>query len=474
MSASPIAADAIDRRQLRLADTATMAQDQRDQAGYLLANIRWMVRLRWLAITGIGGALVAANLVAWSFALARPVATAAALAASNLAVWLRYRRPLGLADPAALRRQIALHMHVDLAALALVVHWTGGVGNPFVVFFIFPVATAAILLTTAAALLIASNAFLTFAAMVVCSMVSAHPKRPFDDGSPPTLGLLQHPAYLVGLLVAAASTLYGIVYFIRTIVAQQQRAEQSRLQHERIALSRERLARVGMIAAGVAHSVRNPLHGLLNCIDLVRSSGSAREADETLSLMQEGLSRIEQVTSRLLSLSRETPLQLQRVDLDDLVKATLSLLEVRAQKQGIELRTELGGVTAAWMDPTRIQETLFNVVDNAMAAVRDGGAREARWVLVRTQAIQQPFAGASLEVVDPGVGVDAANLPHVFDPFFSTKPVGEGTGLGLAIAKEVVEAHGGVVQFQSQRNAGTQVRILIPNAAQAPGDGVVA
>lgn len=471
MSASPIAADAIDRRQLRLADAATMAQDQRDQAGYLLANIRWMVRLRWFAITGIGGALLAANLVAWSFTLARPVATAAALAASNLAVWRRYRRPLGFADPAVLRRQIALHMHIDLAALALVVHWTGGVGNPFVVFFIFPVATAAILLTTAAALLVASNAFLTFSAMVVCSMVSAHPQRPFDDGSPPAPGLLQHPAYLVGLLIAAASTLYGIVYFIRHVVVQQQQAEQSRLQHERIALSRERLARVGMIAAGVAHSVRNPLHGLLNCIDLVRSSSSAREADETLSLMQEGLSRIEQVTSRLLSLSRETPLQLQRVDLDDLVRATLGLLEVRAQKQGIELRTELGGVTAAWMDPTRIQETLFNVVDNAMAAVRDGGAR---WVLVRTQTILEPFAGACLEVVDPGVGVDAANLPHVFDPFFSTKPVGEGTGLGLAIAKEVVEAHGGVVQFQSQRNAGTQVRILIPNAAQAPGGGVVA
>ncbi|MBL8733278.1 MAG: hypothetical protein JNN13_12985, partial [Planctomycetes bacterium] len=167
MSASPIAADAIDRRQLRLADAATMAQDQRDQAGYLLANIRWMVRLRWFAITGIGGALLAANLVAWSFTLARPVATAAALAASNLAVWLRYRRPLGLADPAALRRQIALHMHIDLAALALVVHWTGGVGNPFVVFFIFPVATAAILLTTAAAVLVASHPHQTVYAKVV-------------------------------------------------------------------------------------------------------------------------------------------------------------------------------------------------------------------------------------------------------------------------------------------------------------------
>lgn len=444
------------------------AQRLRDQAHYLLANIRWMVRLRWIAVLGIAFALLVAGAIGWTDTLALPAATAAALAACNLAVWLRYRRPGPDAEPVPLRRQMAIQLHIDLVALALLAHWTGGISNPFVVFFVFPVATAAILLTTPTALLVASNAFLLFAAMVICDLASSHPRHPFGDAAATGVGLLQHPAYVIGVLVAAAATLFGIVFFVRTVVTRQHLAEEDRLHHERIALSRERMARVGMIAAGVAHSVRNPLHGVLNCIDLVRDSANPREAGETLLLMQEGLSRIEQVTSRLLSLSRETPLQRKAVDLDQLVDDTLSLLRVRAQKQGIELCPELGGVKAAWVDATRIQETLFNVIDNAMAAVREAADRR---IHVRTAAIREPFAGVSLEVVDHGVGVDAASLPHVFDPFFSTKPVGEGTGLGLAIAEEVVEAHGGVVQFQSQPNAGTTVRILIPNGVPTSVDG---
>ncbi|MBM4061506.1 MAG: hypothetical protein FJ265_10495 [Planctomycetes bacterium] len=442
-----------------------------DQAQYLLDNIRWMVGLRWIAIAGIAIGLVVAYAIQWTAPLAAPALTAAALAASNFLVWHRYRHAATAEDPAALQRQIVLHLHLDLAALSLVLHWTGGVVNPFVTLFAFPAATGAILLGTRAALLVGTTTFLLFAAMVVCDIVSASP-RPFEQALGRRGDLLEHPAYFVALIGAVSATLFGIVYLLRTVVNRHEQAEERRRNHERIALSRERMARVGMIAAGVAHSVRNPLHGVLNCLDLVRDSGSKQEAEQTLALMQEGLSRIEQVTSRLLSLSRETPIAPQAVDLDQLVVDTLRLLEVRFAQEGIELRVQLGGLRDARADPTRLHEALFNILDNARAAVAelppDWGEKR---VEVRTSAIDAPFRGFCIEVRDSGIGVYAAALPHVFDPFFSTKPVGEGTGLGLAIAKEVVEAHGGIVQFASQRNSGTNVRILIPSDARAPLGG---
>lgn len=431
-------------------------------------DIAWLVRLRWLAVLGVFGALLAGYAIDWEQNFWQPMGVAVALAAANVSIWWLCRRSPARSAPEQLQRRILVQLVVDLLALSFLVEWTGGIANPFVMFFVFPVAIGAITLKTHLALVLGTVAFTLFTGLVGCAIFHEAARLPLDQ-EPSRLGqLLEHPSYIVALLTAAGMTLFGIVYFVRTVVARHELAEEQRLHHARIAVSRERMARVGMIAAGVAHSVRNPLHGVLNCIDLVRDSKDQKEAEATLALMEEGLSRIEQVTARLLSLSRESPLGRQPVDLDELVQDTLRLLEVRAGRQGIEFRPELGGIQEIHVDPVRIQETLFNVIDNAMAAV---AGRADRWVAVRTSRIEQPFAGACLEVQDPGVGVEAAVLGKVFDPFFSTKPVGEGTGLGLAIAKEVVEAHGGVIQFQSQPNSGTTVRILLPNRPADPPAG---
>lgn len=436
----------------------------RDGEGQSLHDdIAWLVRLRWLAVAGVLAALWTARLVDWEPSVVQPLLVAAVLAAVNLLAHWRNERSSG-ASPQAQQRQVLAQLLVDLVALAFLIEWTGGIVNPFVMFFVFPVAIGAITLTTRSALVLGGSAFLLFAGLVVCAIYSQGTHQPFGGERGQAPRLLNHPAYFTGLLSAAAATLFGIVYFLRTVVARHTLAEENRREAARIAQSRERMARVGMIAAGVAHSVRNPLHGVLNCIDLVRSSESLEEAGPTLALMEEGLSRIEKVTSRLLTLSREAPLTSQAVDLDELVDDTVRLLEVRAQRQGVELRRDLGGCHRVDLDPIRIQEALFNILDNAIAAVAD---LPVRWVAVRTTAVDQPFDGVALEVEDPGVGVDPADLARVFDPFFSTKPVGEGTGLGLAIAKQVVEAHGGVIQFTSQRNTGTKVRILLPSRAPA-------
>lgn len=434
-------------------------------------DILWLVRLRWIAVAGVVVALVAARAIGWEPTVWRPALVAAALAAANALIgWLHHRGDRG-STTLPPRWQLFVQLLADLLALAFLVEWTGGIANPFLLFLVFPVAIGAITLNTRLAVLLGGAAALLFAALVACTMAREGRQVAFGLDLGANEALLREPSYVAALLVAATMTLFGIVFFLRTVVGRHEHAERMKQRHTRIAQSRERLARVGMIATGVAHSVRNPLHGVLNCIDLLRTSKGQEETEATLELMQGGLSRIEQVTSRLLALSREAPLRPQSVDLDALIVDTLRLLEVRAERAGVALRTELGAPPPVQADPVRIQEALFNILDNALAAVAEAGKD---WVRVRTRRVAQPFAGAEIEIEDPGIGVTAADLPHVFDPFFSTKPVGEGTGLGLAIVKEVVEAHDGVIEFTSQLHTGTTVRILLPNSGPQPSAGEAA
>lgn len=453
------------------APTAAAAAAESRDGPNAHGDILWLVRMRWVAVAGVVMALVAARAVGWEPTVWRPALVAGALAAANALIgWLHRRGDRGSATLPP-RWQLFVQLLADLLALAFLVEWTGGIANPFLLFLVFPVAIGAITLDSRLAVLLGGAAALLFAALVACTMARAGRQVAFGIDFGADDDLLREPAYVAALLVAATMTLFGIVFFLRTVVGRHERAELQKQRHTRIALSRERLARVGMIATGVAHSVRNPLHGVLNCIDLLRTSQGRDETEATLGLMQEGLSRIEQVTSRLLALSREAPLRPQPVDLDALIVDTLRLLEVRAARIGITLRTDLGAPPPVQADPVRIQEALFNILDNAMAAVAEAGRD---WVLVRTRRVEQPFAGAALEVQDPGIGVADADLPHVFDPFFSTKPVGEGTGLGLAIVKEVVDAHDGVIEFTSQLHTGTTVRILLPDSGPTPSAGEAA
>ena len=224
-----------------------------------------------------------------------------------------------------------------------------------------------------------------------------------------------------------------------------------------MAVSRERLARIGEIAAGVAHAVRNPLHGLINSVDLLTAKGKSDPATtETFSLMAEACRRIESVTQRLLVLTRDAPLMKKQVPIEALVQEAVKMTSPRARGSGAQIETKLGAVGVIEADPDRLTEALINVIDNAVDACRDGGT-----VTVRTLSAPD-VGGVCIEVADTGAGITPGDLAKVFDPFFTTKPVGEGTGLGLPIARRIVEEHGGQLAIDTGPGKGTRVRFLIP------------
>ncbi|MBW1811980.1 MAG: GAF domain-containing sensor histidine kinase, partial [Deltaproteobacteria bacterium] len=254
-------------------------------------------------------------------------------------------------------------------------------------------------------------------------------------------------------LAAVANILAGIV--------QRQRAQEERHQHELIALSRERLARVGEIATGVAHTIRNPLHGVLSCVEILEQNpcGENENVADLLGLMREGLERISRTTQRLLMLASGGSLGRRPTDVRTLINDVERMLGARVQAKGLILQVEIASLPPALLEIERVYEAVANVVGNAIDACSNGD-------VITIRASRQPILDATLllEVEDRGEGIAEDNLHRVLDPFFSTKPVGEGSGLGLAMAQRVVADHGGSIAITSKEGEGTRVRMVFPGA----------
>lgn len=238
------------------------------------------------------------------------------------------------------------------------------------------------------------------------------------------------------------------IHFVRDIT------ESKRMQD--IAASRERLARVGEFSARLAHTIRNPVHGLLNSVAHLKKkfSGGDPEVEEILTWMKEGLTRLETVTRRMLTLTRESPMERRLLELNKVVDEAVSMVRERGQSGGPTLELELEPLPPIYLDAERLGEVVINLLDNAVYACGEHGT-----ITVRTRAVDN---GQVMEVEDTGPGIPQDIRDRVFHPFFTTKAIGEGSGLGLAIAWRVVKEHGGEVEVQSGEGRGALIRITLP------------
>jgi signal transduction histidine kinase len=439
------------------------AGDEDTEKEYLLERATWLVQMRWFAVGGV----LAAAAAAWATRFVEPLLLAsvgAALAAWNVFSRVRLDRR-GTASVEVLRRLVFEQLLGDMAALALLLELSGGAENPFAMLFALPAAIGAMLLTTRSAVALAAIGC-SFQALVVFGQFAGllpHHGLHAAFGHPATIvsPLYRSWRYLAGYLTAFAVMMGAVVYFVRSVTLRYQRAEALRREHDRVAQSREKLARIGELSAGIAHAVRNPLHGLSSSVELLQHKLAGDDRVEgNLEMMADALKRIEIMTRRLLSLGRDEPLSRLPCDVDALVADTVKLASPSTRRSQARLETDLGDIGKVEIDPARFGEALINLVDNALDACREGGV-----VTVKTRAGPGTAGPIVVEVTDTGPGIRADVARKVFDPFFTTKPVGEGTGLGLAISRRVVEEHGGEMTLESEPGRGTRVSMTLPRAA---------
>jgi signal transduction histidine kinase len=434
------------------------------QISYLAECQLWLTHLRWIAIGGILAAVTvatSADLIVRALPLLLVVAC---MGIYNLIFWRLSKANSDQVSAPFLQQRVFLQVLLDLGALTILLHLAGGAENPFVLFFAFHMAIAAMLLPLKMALILGIAASVFHGASVFAEfagVLAHHPLRfapSLPDSFISDFAVWHSPSFLLGYLLAFVLMLFGVIYFVHSIAARYRHAETLRQEQERLAISRERLAHIGEISAGVAHTIRNPLHGLLNCVDILKAKGARNDSiQDTLSLMSEGLQRIENVTQRLLVLTREAPLQKTSNDINTLIRDALDFIEVQSHKKSVNIEMDLKEVPVMQLDANRFSEALLNVFDNALDACTNGGA-----ITVRTYVSGQKDPVVHIEIWDTGEGIAAEHLPRAFDPFFTTKAIGKGTGLGLGIARRVIEEHGGQIVLESEFGKGTRVSFLIP------------
>ena len=229
----------------------------------------------------------------------------------------------------------------------------------------------------------------------------------------------------------------------------------------------DRLASVGLLAAGVAHEVNNPLGYILNNIELARKelAGGEESAElrrQVLSTALEGVDRIRVIVRDLLLLSRGDDGPLVPTDACAVASSTLALA-AREVERTTRIVGDLGPAPLVLASGARLSQVLLNLVGNALEAMR-GSPIEQNKLVVR---IKRAGDGrVLLEVSDSGNGIPEPDLSRVFEPFFTTKPAGLGTGLGLAIAQRLVVEMGGEISVSSTVGRGTTFRVLLPAAPQ--------
>lgn len=234
-------------------------------------------------------------------------------------------------------------------------------------------------------------------------------------------------------------------------------SERKRMQEQ--LLTADRMASLGMLAAGIAHEINNPLAYVLMNLEIATASlpPEAARAANALETTRAGVERIRVIASDLKTFARASSDAVEPVDVCATLESTLTLIAHALRDRAVVSR-EYVDVPAVSANAARLGQVFLNVLLNALDAV--GEVRRDGRLLLRTSP--SPDGRVVIEIADNGAGISAEHLERVFDPFFTTKPVGSGTGLGLSICHGIIRDIGGEIALDSQRGVGTTVRIVLP------------
>jgi len=266
----------------------------------------------------------------------------------------------------------------------------------------------------------------------------------------------------------------------------------------------EKLASLGLLSAGVAHEINNPLafvannlfilerdtRGLLEVLEACEEAHPAlaaahpelaRRIDQLgeaidlpyiranlgrlFSSTRQGVKRISGIVENLRGFARLDQADVDRVDLHQAIAGSLELIRGQLERCHITVEQHEGGLLPFVCAPAQINQVVLNILVNAMQAIEATGRGGGR-IEIDTRAQDDEVI---LEVADDGCGIPESNLPRIFDPFFTTKPTGQGTGLGLAISHRIVTDHGGRVEVESTPGRGSRFRVILPMGGKGSG-----
>ena len=458
----------------------------------LIMRLRVFVTMRWITVIGIIIAtLVASMAIKISFPTLPVYSTAAVIALYNL-VLLWQLRSLGAKKTdsiiQAARRFGDIHLFLDLIALTVILHFTGGIENPFIFYFVLHITAASISLHYRVVYLLATSALLMVTLLVGLEFAGAIPHINLVGFAAPTL--YQEGSYILAILVVLATLLYAAAYMV-TAISGELRKRQRQVMQLREQLIEEKTGELERASGEItkleeeknrflhflgiaAHDLKAPLTAIQGFLWVMLGGYTGELTDKQKNMLERSSLRIKELLnliSDLLDIPRietgQIVQEMKQASLRQVIKHSCDDVRNQAREKGIRLKTELPeALPKVYGSASRLQQVITNLLDNAIRYTPEGD------VAVRVKEEKKHIL---IEVTDTGIGIPPKDLPQVFDDFFRASNVDtKGTGLGLSISKRIVEAHGGRIWVESpcpETNHGSKFTFTLPKKRAKPSRG---
>jgi signal transduction histidine kinase len=445
------------------------------------------ITIRWITILGIIVAtLIASKIFHIGFPTVSAYGTCAFVALCNLALLYQIRRlremPTGPVVHRA-RTWGTIHLLLDLAAFTVLLHFTGGIENPFIFYFVLHIIGASIILHYMAVYLLATSVIVVVALLVGLEYAGAIPHVNLVGFASPTL--YQEGSYVLAVLIVLGSALFATTYMATSVAGELRKRQREvvrlsqRLLKKRtgeleqasseIAKLEEEKNRFLRFLGIAAHDLKAPLTAIQGFLWVMLGGYSGEITEKQRNMLERSTYRIKELLSLisdLLDIPRietgQIVEEMKQVSLNQVIRVSIGDLRDLAKQKKLKLKVELPpGLPKIYGSAPRLQQVITNLVSNAINYTPKGS------VIIRVNEGDEEI---QVEVLDTGIGIPPGDLPRMFEDFFRASNVEtKGTGLGLSIARRIVEAHGGRIWVESpclETGKGSKFTFTLPKKGE--------
>ncbi len=433
----------------------------------LVERIYWLIRLRWIAIIGLSLTVLFVDKIFAIPIYAFPLyAIAGILSIYNLIflVYLNSITKIKIANLTTIANRIAnIQISFDLVSLTALIHFSGGIENPFIFYFIFHMIIASILLSRRASFLQATFATVLFILMVNLEYHNILPHHCLKGFVPFTLH--NNILYISGVYFVFISTLYIAVYMATSISKRLREREKTLAEANLLLEEKDRIKSEYVLR--VSHDIKEHLSAIQGCLEPVVEGITGELNPKQRDLIRRADERTEKLlyfVRALLEISRiklSKHIEMDYFSLKNAVDNALNFIETKAKDKGISLSVNIeAGIDTIRGAEVYIEETIANMLANSVKYTPRNGKIGIE--------VKDEGDSVLIQISDTGIGIPKNELPKIFDEFYRARNAREvernGTGLGLSIAKQVIERHKGKIWVESEEGKGSTFSVTLPKS----------
>lgn len=439
------------------------------ESAHLIKRATWLCRIRWFAVAGILlSILISMLFLRLQLNYFSLVLIAGLLFFSNL-IHIFYFRLIRKAAKDKSRLNVKSNINIqifsDFIFLTLLLHYSGGIENPFIIFYIFHMVISSILLSKRWTYIHTTFGILLFTSLSITEYLGVLPHYSINKY---ICQLIQDdPQYLFSALIIFAFTSYGVVYITSSLTGKLRKFEQKLKAANSDLLEKDQIKNEYVIR--VTHNIKGHIAAISSNLEVVYKQIIAPLDAGNKVFVEIAYNRANKMNEFIYDLLALTNMRLnnkferEQIDIIEILKSVINTNKSFADSKKIQLNTEFAITKPNFFGmKTSTEEMISNLVQNAIKYTHEGGK-------VNLQAFSDE-QNLKIVVSDSGCGIPEADLPFIFDEFYRAtnikNTVKDGTGLGLSLVKAIIERHQGTINAESTLNKGSKFTVILPHNSQ--------